>query len=353
MTINLFFAAVSRTASRAVFGAVCVVAAGLAGEAQARDQIRIVGSSTVYPFATIAAERFGQASGFKTPVVESTGTGGGMKLFCAGIGTQHPDIVNASRPIKEAEAASCRENGVDFIEITVGNDGLAFANARTSQLFKITRAHIAVALAARLPGGGAADRASEAMQDNQLQTWQEVDQFVVARGGQMVGLSAQPISVMVPPPTSGTRDALAALLIEAGLEDLGIAVSDDLREDGVAIEVGENDSLIIERLVSNPDMFGVFGYSFLDQNRDKVQAAEVNGVKLNFENIASYEYPAARPLFVYIKQQHADVIPGLRAFIAEFVSFRAMGVDGYLFPAGLVPLTDEATQEQIAKLADF
>ncbi|MCG8620532.1 MAG: substrate-binding domain-containing protein [Proteobacteria bacterium] len=330
-----------------------VALTGLVGEAAARDQIRIVGSSTVYPFTTIVAERFGQTSGFKTPVVESTGTGGGMKLFCAGIGTQYPDLSNASRPIKPSEIATCRANGVDFIEIIVGNDGLAFANARTSPAFTLTRAHIAVALAAELPGGGVVAEADGAMRDNMLMTWEEVDAFVAARGGQRMGLPAQRISVMVPPPTSGTRDALGALLIEAGLGDLGIAESDDLREDGVAIEVGENDSLIIERLVDNRDMFGVFGYSFLDQNRDKVRAASLNGVDLNFESIASYEYPAARPLFFYIKKQHVDVIPGLREFIAEFVSDRAMGLDGYLFPAGLVPLTEADTQAQIAKLADF
>lgn len=334
-----------------------LVLVGLISEAAARDQIRVVGSSTVYPFTTIVAERFGQTSGFKTPVVESTGTGGGMKLFCAGIGTQFPDLSNASRPIKESEVATCRANGVDFIEITVGNDGLAFANARTSAVFDLTRAHIAVALAAQLPGGGVVAEADGAMQDNQLTTWDQVDAFVAARGGQRMGLPPQRISVMVPPPTSGTRDALGALLIEAGLEDLGIGdgieVSDDLREDGVAIEVGENDSLIIERLVDNPDMFGVFGYSFLDQNRDKVRAAKLNGIDLNFESIASYEYPAARPLFFYIKKQHMDVIPGMREFIAEFVSDRAMGLDGYLFPAGLVPLTEADTQAQIAKLSDL
>ena len=334
----------------AIVGSVAVV---MAGEALARDQVRIVGSSTVYPFATIVAERFGQSSGFKTPVVESTGTGGGMKLFCAGIGVHHPDITTASRPITAAEVDRCAGNGVEFVEITVGNDGLAFANSRTSHRFSLTRAHIAVALAAQLPGGGVADMQDAPMKNNALQTWDEVDAFVVARGGSSANLPDQRLSIMVPPPTSGTRDALGVLLIEAGLEDLGLDGSDDLREDGVAIEVGENDSLIIERLVDNPAMFGVFGYSFLDQNRDRVQAAVLNGVEINFENIAAYDYPAARPLFFYIKKLHVEVIPGMREFITEFVSDRAMGVDGYLFPAGLVPLTTSDTQAQVEKVSDL
>jgi phosphate transport system substrate-binding protein len=172
-------------------------------------------------------------------------------------------------------------------------------------------------------------------------------------GGEEANLPAKPISIMVPPPTSGTRDALGVLFVEPGLDALGLKASDQLREDGRAIEMGENDSLIIEKLVADPDMFGVFGFSFLEQNRDKVQASVVNGVELSFENISTYDYPGARPLFFYIKKAHIGVIPGMKEFVTEFVSEKAMGLDGYLFPAGLVPLTDEETEAQIAKISDL
>ena len=321
--------------------------------AHARDQISIVGSSTVYPFATIAAEKFGQTSGFKTPVVESTGTGGGMKLFCGGIGVAFPDITNASRAMKSGEADNCAANGVEFIEIIVGNDGLAFSNSLEAKALDLTVPHIATALAAELPAGGKTYDKDAEYQSNALTTWAEVDQFVVAMGGEEANLPAKPISIMVPPPTSGTRDALGALFVEPGLDALVLKASDQLREDGRAIEMGENDSLIIEKLVADPDMFGVFGFSFLEQNRDKVQASVVNGVELSFENISTYDYPGARPLFFYIKKAHIGVIPGMKEFVTEFVSEKAMGLDGYLFPAGLVPLTDEETEAQIAKISDL
>ena len=328
------------------------LSSSLAGLAHARDQISIVGSSTVYPFATIVAEKFGQTSGFKTPVVESTGTGGGMKLFCGGIGVQYPDITNASRAIKPKEADNCAANGVEFIEIIAGNDGLAYSNSLEAEALNLSVSHIATALAAELPAGGMTNNKDAEYQPNALTTWAEVDQFVTAMGGSKSNLPAKPISIMVPPPTSGTRDALGALFVEPGLEVIGLQASEELREDGRVIEMGENDSLIIEKLVADPSMFGVFGYSFLEQNRDKVQASVVNGVELNFENIASYDYPGARPLFFYIKSAHIGVIPGMKDFIEEFVSEKAMGLDGYLFPAGLVPLTDEETASQIAKISD-
>ena len=325
----------------------------LVGVAHARDQISIVGSSTVYPFATVVAEKFGQTSGFKTPVVESTGTGGGMKLFCGGIGVEFPDITNASRAMKSKEADNCAANGVEFIEIIVGNDGLAFSNSLEANAMNLTVSHIAVALAAELPGGGKTDNKEAENQPNALTTWAEVDNLVAAMGGEKANLPAKPISIMVPPPTSGTRDALGALFVGPGLKSLGLEKSDELREDGRAIEMGENDSLIIEKLVADPEMFGVFGYSFLEQNRDKVQASVVNGVELTFENIATYEYPGARPLFFYIKKAHVGVIPGMKEFVGEFVSEKAMGLDGYLFPAGLVPLTEEETEAQMAKVSNL
>ena len=312
----------------------------VASNAQAREQIQIVGSSTVYPFATIVAEKFGQA-GNKTPVIESTGTGGGMKLFCAGIGVNHPDITNASRAIKSKEKAMCEKNGITPVEFAVGNDGVAFAQNNASTPMHIGIEHIAAALAAELPNqafGG------ESAKENGLDTWAEVDAYVAkATGTKELGLPNRPISVMVPPPTSGTRDAMGSLFMKAGWKKLGLKGKGykALREDGAAIEMGENDNLIIEKLVADGDMFGIFGYSFFDQNRDKVQASKLNDVELTFENIASYEYPGARPLFFYVKKEHVDVIPGIKSFINEFVSDKALSSDGYLFPAGLVPLSEK------------
>ena len=322
------------------------MAVSVVGAAQARDQISIVGSSTVYPFATIVAEKFGQSSGFKTPVIESTGSGGGLKLFCAGVGLEHPDITNASRAMKSKEADLCASNGVEFQEFIVGNDGLAVANSNQATRFNISIAHIAAALAAELPGGGNTN--VDEMSANKLTTWAEVDAFVATRGLPATDLPAQPISVMVPPPTSGTRDAMGSLFMKNGFKKLKIEGKGykNLREDGLAIEMGENDALIVEKLAADPNMFGIFGFSFFDQNRDKVQASIMDGVELNFDNIASYAYPGARPLFFYVKKQHVGVVPGLKEFVSEFVSEKAMGMDGYLFPAGLVPLSesDFATQ---------
>jgi phosphate transport system substrate-binding protein len=309
--------------------------------AYARDQISIVGSSTVYPFATMAAERFGQDSGFKTPVIESTGTGGGMKMFCGGVGVKFADITNASRAIKSSEAELCASNGVTPVEFVVGNDGLAFASSNNAQRMNIGIEHIAAALAEELPGVGT----------NPFTTWDQVDSWVAKQTNTAtIGLPNRPISVMIPPPTSGTRDAMGELFMKNGWKELGLDGKGykNIREDGRAIEMGENDNLIVEKLVSDPEMFGIFGYSFFDTNRDKVQAADLNGVELNFDNIASYEYPGARPLFFYVKKEHVGVIPGIKEFINEFVSEKAMSIDGYLFPAGLVPLSEEDYAKQVA-----
>ena len=304
--------------------------------AHAREQISIVGSSTVYPFATMVAERFGQGSGFKTPVIESTGTGGGMKMFCGGIGTDFADITNASRAIKSGEKELCAKNGVTPVEFVVGNDGLAFASSNAAKRMNLGIEHIAVALSSEF--------ASE------VKTWADVDTFVAKKTKTAtIGLPNRPISVMIPPPTSGTRDAMGELFMKNGYKKLGIKGNGykKIREDGAAVEMGENDNLIVEKLVGDSEMFGVFGYSFFDTNRDKVQAADLNGVKLTFENIASYTYPGARPLFFYVKKEHVGVIPGIKEFINEFVSEKAMSLDGYLFPAGLVPLSDDDYAKQV------
>ena len=304
--------------------------------AHAREQISIVGSSTVYPFATMVAERFGQGSGFKTPVIESTGTGGGMKMFCGGIGVEFADITNASRAIKSGEKELCAKNGVTPVEFVVGNDGLAFASSNAAKRMNLGIEHIAVALSSEF--------ASE------VKTWADVDTFVAKKTNTAtIGLPNRPISVMIPPPTSGTRDAMGELFMKNGYKKLGIKGNGykKIREDGAAVEMGENDNLIVEKLVGDSEMFGVFGYSFFDTNRDKVQAADLNGVKLTFENIASYTYPGARPLFFYVKKEHVGVIPGIKEFINEFVSEKAMSLDGYLFPAGLVPLSDDDYAKQV------
>jgi phosphate transport system substrate-binding protein len=304
--------------------------------AHAREQISIVGSSTVYPFATMVAERFGQGSGFKTPVIESTGTGGGMKMFCGGIGTDFADITNASRAIKSGEKELCAKNGVTPVEFVVGNDGLAFASSNEAKRMNLGIEHIAVALSSEF--------ASE------VKTWADVDTFVAKKTNTAtIGLPNRPISVMIPPPTSGTRDAMGELFMKNGYKKLGIKGNGykKIREDGAAVEMGENDNLIVEKLVGDAEMFGVFGYSFFDTNRDKVQAADLNGVELSFENIASYAYPGARPLYFYVKKEHVGVIPGIKEFINEFVSEKAMSLDGYLFPAGLVPLSDDDYAKQV------
>lgn len=308
----------------------------LTASAHAREQISIVGSSTVYPFATMVAERFGQGSGFKTPVIESTGTGGGMKMFCGGIGVEFADITNASRAIKSGEKELCAKNGVTPVEFVVGNDGLAFASSNAAKRMNLGIEHIAVALSSEF--------ASE------VKTWADVDTFVAKKTNTAtIGLPNRPISVMIPPPTSGTRDAMGSLFMKNGYKKLGIKGNGykKIREDGAAVEMGENDNLIVEKLVGDSEMFGVFGYSFFDTNRDKVQAADLNGVELTFENIASYTYPGARPLFFYVKKEHVGVIPGIKEFIIEFVSEKAMSLDGYLFPAGLVPLSDDDYAKQV------
>ena len=328
---------------------------GTISSAVAREQIRIVGSSTVYPFSTIVAEKFAQ-QGNPAPIVESTGSGGGMKLFSAGIGLEHPDITNASRAIKDKEAATCEKNGVAFTEFVVGNDGLAFSNSNEGQKFSLSIAHIAAALAKELPGGGLYPVSN--MSDNLLVTWEQVDYYVHKQTGHpIMGLPNQEIAIMIPPPTSGTRDAMGSLFMKNGWKKLGLYSGDTksgykvLREDGVAMEMGENDNLMVEKLVADSNSFGIFGYSFFDTNRDKVQASIVDNIELTFDNIASYEYPGARPLFFYVKNDHIHAIPNMLGYVEEFVSERAMSIDGYLFPAGLVPLSDEDYAKQVDALS--
>ena len=317
---------------------VALAAIAAASAAQARDQIRIVGSSTVYPFTTAVAEQFGKSAG-KTPVVESTGTGGGMKLFCAGVGADHPDLSNASRSIKKSEFEMCQNNGVtDIIEIKVGFDGITFSHSKGASDVTLSKQQIFLALAKEVPG------ADGKMVPNPNKLWSDID----------ASLPANKIEVLGPPPTSGTRDAFVELVMRPGAESFDSLkalakddknafrkISDTMREDGGFVEAGENDNLIVQKLQANPDAFGIFGYSFLEENQDKIKGAAVEGVKPSFDAIASGEYKVSRPLFVYAKKQHVGVIPGMQEFMDEFVSENAMGEDGYLPAKGLIPLPEE------------
>jgi phosphate transport system substrate-binding protein len=292
------------------------IAAVSASAAAARDQIRIVGSSTVFPFSTAVAEQFGKTTDFQTPVVESTGSGGGLKLFCAGVGTQHPDISNASRRMKQKEFAMCQENGVENVtEAVVGYDGIVVANAKEGAEYALTRTQLWEALA---------------MEGPKPTTWDEVDP----------ALPQVEIEVLGPPPTSGTRDAFE----EAGGEDCGGAGM-EIREDGVYIDAGENDNLIVSKLEANPDALGIFGFSFLDQNRDAIQGATIDGTEPTFEKIASGEYPVSRSLFFYIKNAHVGVVPGVHEYALEFVSEDAIGPNGYTVEKGLIPLPEDMFEE--------
>ena len=317
-----------------------------AGVAEARDQIRIVGSSTVYPFSTAVAETFGKTTKFKTPVVESTGSGGGLKLFCAGIGTDHPDMTNASRRIKKSEVERCTKNGVTGVtEVKIGYDGIVMANSKASSRLKITRKQIFLALAKDIPAG------EGKLIPNPHKTWKDVDS----------SLPDTKIEVLGPPPTSGTRDAFAELALEGGCKKIGWikamkkkdkkrykAICHSVREDGAYVEAGENDVLIVRKLEANPKAFGVFGYSFLDQNADKIQGSLVDGQDPTFENIAVGNYPVSRSLYFYVKQAHVNKIPGIAEFIAEFTSENAFGDEGYLTDKGLIPMP-KAERNQFRK----
>jgi len=315
-----------------------LVAVAFAAPAVARDQIRIVGSSTVYPFTTAVAEQFGKTSGMKTPVVESTGTGGGMKLFCAGVGAEHPDFTNASRAIKKGEFEDCQKNGVtEIVEIKVGFDGLAMADSVKGANMSLTKKQIFQALAKQVP-----DKDGNLIA-NPYTMWSEIDP----------SLPAQKIEVYGPPPTSGTRDSFAELVMEKGAEGFDSlkalkksdakafeAVWKSMREDGPFVEAGENDNLIVQKLVGNPNAIGIFGFANVAEN-PQVRALAVDGVVPTMETIASGEYKVARPLFVYAKKQHVGVIPGMAEFVAEYTSDKATGEDGYLVEKGLIALPGE------------
>jgi len=341
-------------------------------QAAGRDTISIVGSSTVYPFATVVAERFGRSTNFKTPKIESTGSGGGLKLFCKGVGANTPDVTNSSRRIKKSEYDDCQANGVtDVIEVLIGYDGIALANAASAPVFELSLKDIYLALAKDIPGPDGK------LMANPNKTWKDVNP----------ALPATKIEVLGPPPTSGTRDAFAELAmgggakqidslkalrglsaeqvdeIKAAMAALGLpagvydalqeksgkapkgkklfeTVAYAVREDGAYIEAGENDNLIVQKLAANPNAVGIFGFSFLEENGDKVHGSQIDGVTPSFETIASGDYPVSRPLYFYIKAAHIGKIPGIQEYAMEFTSPKAMGEDGYLPERGLIPVSD-------------
>jgi len=319
--------------------------------ANARDQITIVGSSTVFPFATTVAERFGKNTDFKTPVVESTGSGGGLKLFCAGEGEKTPDITNASRRIKESEVELCAKNGIDeIVEVKIGYDGIVLANSRKSGVISLSRKDIFLALAKDVPAGEGKTK------PNPYKTWKDVNP----------DLPDVKIEVLGPPPTSGTRDAFVELGMEGGCKQIDWikalkktdksaykSLCHTVREDGGFVEAGENDNLIVQKLEVNPAAFGIFGYSFLDQNSDKVQGSIVEGAEPTFEEIADGDYPISRSLYVYVKKAHIGTIPGIEEFLEEFTSEDAFGEDGYLGDKGLIPLTEDEAEEVLDAITNL
>lgn len=317
-----------------VFAAVLALGALQPQAAAAREQLHIVGSSTVYPFATAVAEHFAK-DGFKAPVVEATGTGGGLKLFCGGVGEGFPDIANASRPIKEGEVATCKQNGVtDIVEVEIGYDGIVLASGKGGAPRALTVRDLYLALAKEVPVNGV-------LLANPYQLWSQVNP----------SLPAQKIEVLGPPPTSGTRDAFLELVMDKACHTFPeiTALSDEklvkakcqtLREDGAYIDAGENDNLIVQKLAGNPDAFGILGYSFLADNQDMLQGSAMDGVAPTEENIISGSYEVARKLYLYVKKQHADVVPGLAEYVAEFLSEKASGAQGYLTDKGMVPMPE-------------
>jgi phosphate transport system substrate-binding protein len=325
----------------------CAIIIAFTYSASARDQIRVVGSSTVFPFIAASAERFGSKEEFSTPIVESTGTGGGIKLFCGGIGDEHPDMVNASRPIKDTESAMCKQNGVtEITELPIGYDGIVIANAKQSPVYPLTKQHLFLALAREVPKDGK-------LAPNSYTRWKEIDP----------ALPDTSISVYGPPPTSGTRDAFVEMVMEetcGSFPEFAKAYPNKdimkkkcalMREDGVFVEAGENDNLIVQKLSSNKDALGIFGFSFLEQNASMVKANPIGGVQPDVDTIAQGQYGIARSLFVYVKNQHKDTVPGLHAFAKEFTGDVAVGEDGYLILKGLIPLPEE-THTNVKEIAE-
>lgn len=305
-------------------------------QAFAREHIQVTGSSTVYPFATIIAEEFGLNTEYKTPIVEATGTGGGIKLFCSGIGKNFPDFANASRVISESEIEQCQQNRVTPIEIKIGYDGIVLANSKNSKPASLTIRQIFLALADKVPSNGRLIK-------NPYKKWNQIDK----------SLPNVAIAVYGPPSTSGTRDAFVELVLEkycTELPEFQKAYTDSkerksnchiIRTDGAFIEAGENDNLIVQKLKNNVDAFGIFGFSFAQQNTSVVQLVNINNIVPSFDNIINGKYLVSRPLFIYLKKENIKIIPGMREFAKEIVHPDAIGSEGYLIERGLIPMTNK------------
>ena len=311
----------------------------VAGVAQARDQIRIVGSSTVYPFASYVTEEFGALTNYPTPVIESTGSGGGIRLFCNGVGEGTPDITNASRRMKPSELERCEENGVtDVTEAKIGSDGIVLGLAATNEPIDLTLEQIFLAVAAQVPVDGE-------LVDNPYTNWSDID----------ASLPDRAISIYGPPSTSGTRDAFEELVMEAASAEMDIYGEEgytDIRTDGVYIDAGENDNLIVQRLAEDTGAFGIFGYSFLVENPDTIMGATIGGVEPEVEAISSGEYPVARSLWFYLKNQHADEVTPMYEYANMFMEEQMIGSDGYLVDIGLIPLPEAEREQARQKVAD-
>ena len=309
--------------------AVVLFSGVVATSASARDQISVVGSSTVYPFATVVAEQLGNRTNFKSPVIESTGSGGGFKIFCSGVGTVTPDFTNASRAIKQKEIDRCKSNGVTPVEYKVGYDGITISNSKTGHHFDLSKRDISLAVLAQVPVDGK-------WVPNPYKKWNEINP----------SLPNQRIDIMIPPVTSGTRDAFVELIMhDFCKKELKMdkkeykARCTAVRTDGqYVVQMGENDNLIIQKLLDDDKRLGVFGFSFLDQNIDTVQGSRVEGVLPTFETIADGSYTVSRPLFFYAKKEHMEVIPGMKEYIDLFMSESMIGPEGKLSELGLIPL---------------
>ncbi len=327
--------------------AIALASVAFAGAAQARDQIRIVGSSTVYPFATAVAEQFGKSSKFKTPVVESTGTGGGMRLFCSGVGVDFPDVTNASRRITKSEVDMCAKNGVaGVVELKVGYDGIVFANSKKGPALKLTREQIYRAIAKDVPVGGK-------LVANPYKKWSDIDG----------SLPDMPITIFGPAPNHGTRDALVELVMDPACDeqpeikaldkDAKKKACQAVREDGAWIEVSDSYNVTLQKLLSTTTAVGIFGYSYLEENNDKVQGATVDGKVATYDSVADGSYPVSRPLWIYVKKEHVGQIPGIKEFLAEFTSDKAWGKTGYLSDKGLIAMPDAERKEWAQKAAEL
>ena len=328
-----------------VASTLAVAALCTGGQALARDQIKIVGSSTVFPYTQAVAEEFGKKTGKKAPVVESTGTGGGMKIFCQGIGEDNPDITGASRAMKKSEFELCTKNGVtDVTELLIGYDGLSIAQSKKGKPMDLSKEQIFLALASEIPDG-------DKLVPNPNKKWSDIDK----------SFPDVAITVYGPPPTSGTRDAFVELAMHEGCGELEYFKKNKdqvkekctpMRQDGPFIEAGENDNLIVQRIEADPNSLGIFGYSFLYENQDKLQGVKVGGTEPSFETIADGSYGLSRPLFIYIKNPHRKVIAGMDEFITEYTSDESMGEDGYLHERGLVVLPEDKLKEMQDRAKD-